>query len=115
MQEVLPEDAGVRDERVEWELGGWLQLRRSWLLIQTPPPDFRGRCIGKLEKLGDIARDSEKHDEAIGYYSDALSLDPTKYDILLRRSEEVWSVRHMTLNNLADWYCPGRQDRPVIP
>ncbi|KAI9461360.1 hypothetical protein HD554DRAFT_1521119 [Boletus coccyginus] len=70
MQNELPEDASVRDERAEWEL------------------DFRGRCLKKLEKLGDVARDSKKHDEAIGYYSSALSLDPTNNDILLKRSKE---------------------------
>ncbi|KAI9459521.1 hypothetical protein HD554DRAFT_2330921 [Boletus coccyginus] len=70
MQSELPEDAGVRDERAEWEL------------------NFRGRCIEKLEKLGDVARDYKKHDEAIGYYSNALSLDPTNNDILLKRSKE---------------------------
>ncbi|KAI9567130.1 hypothetical protein HD554DRAFT_1027307 [Boletus coccyginus] len=70
MQSELPEDAGVHDERAEWE------------------SDFRGRCVKKLEQLGDVARDSKKHDEAIGYYSNALSLDPTNQDILLKRSKE---------------------------
>jgi len=64
----------------------------------TLPPDFRGRCAEKLEKLGDIARDSKKHDEAIGYYSNALSLNPTNNDIILKRSEEVWSVFHVASN-----------------
>jgi len=54
--------------------------------------DFRGRCVEKLEKLGDAARDSKKHNEAIGYYSTELSLDPTNNDILLKRSKEVWIV-----------------------
>ncbi|KAI9567529.1 hypothetical protein HD554DRAFT_973015 [Boletus coccyginus] len=57
-------------ERLEWER------------------DFRGRCGKKLEELGDIARDSKKHDEAVGYYSNALSLNPTNNDILLRQSLE---------------------------
>ncbi|KAI9457905.1 hypothetical protein HD554DRAFT_2042200 [Boletus coccyginus] len=70
MQSELPEDAGVGNEREEWEL------------------DFRQRCAGKLEKLGDGARDSKKHDEAIGYYCNALSLDPTNNDILLKQSAE---------------------------
>ncbi|KAI9454841.1 hypothetical protein HD554DRAFT_2042943 [Boletus coccyginus] len=70
MEKELPEDAGVGNERVEWEL------------------DFRRRCAEKLEKLGDGARDSKKHDEAMGYYSNALSLDPTNNDILLKRSAE---------------------------
>jgi len=62
------------------------------------PPDFRRRCVEKLEKLGDIARDSKKHDEAIGYYSHVLSLNPTNNDILLKRSKEVWIVFHVTSN-----------------
>ncbi|KAI9570047.1 hypothetical protein HD554DRAFT_2189083 [Boletus coccyginus] len=73
MQNELPEDAGVRDERAEWEL------------------DFRGRCVERLEKLGDVARDEEKHDEAIGHYSNALLLDPTDNDVLLKRSKEVFT------------------------
>ncbi|KAI9570056.1 hypothetical protein HD554DRAFT_429967 [Boletus coccyginus] len=73
MQNELPEGAGVRVERAEWEL------------------DFRGRCVERLEKLGDVARDSEKHDEAIGHYSNALLLDPTNNDVLLKRSkEDIW-------------------------
>ncbi|KAI9569321.1 hypothetical protein HD554DRAFT_606005 [Boletus coccyginus] len=70
IQSGLPEDAGMHDERVEWEL------------------NFRARCVKKLEKLGDIARDSKKHDEAIEYYSNALSLNPTNNDILLKQSTE---------------------------
>ncbi|KAI9461366.1 WD40-repeat-containing domain protein [Boletus coccyginus] len=56
MQNELPGDEGVRDERAEWEL------------------DFRGRCAEKLlvEKLREISRDSEKHNNA-----DALSHNPT--------------------------------------
>ncbi|KAI9461368.1 hypothetical protein HD554DRAFT_1519680 [Boletus coccyginus] len=75
MQNELPGDEGVRDERAEWEL------------------DFRGRCAEKLlvEKLREISRDSEKHNMA-----DALSLNPTKS----KRSKEVWSVFHVTSNGL---------------
>ncbi|KAI9571641.1 hypothetical protein HD554DRAFT_2168897 [Boletus coccyginus] len=72
LQNALPEDMAVDDERGEWER------------------DFRGRCIEKLGKLGDTASNSKMHDEAIGYYSSALSLDPTNAsDILLKRSSEV--------------------------
>ncbi|KAI9455058.1 hypothetical protein HD554DRAFT_299377 [Boletus coccyginus] len=70
MQNEPPEDAGLRNERVEWEL------------------NFRRRCVEKLEELGNIARDAKKHDEAIGYYSNAVSLDPTNNDILLKLSKE---------------------------
>ena len=49
--------------------------------------------------MGDRARDSKKHDEAIGHYSNALSLDPTNLnEILLKRSNEVRIVFHVTSN-----------------
>jgi len=81
-------------------------------LIRSLPPDFRRRCIEKLEKLGDLARDSKKHDNAIGYYSNALSLDPTNNDILLKRSKEVWSVFTSHQTNPAD---PCFQDIELDP
>ena len=50
--------------------------------------DFRGRCIEKLGKLGDIAIDSQNHNEAIIHYSDAISLNPQNLsDILYKRSK----------------------------
>ncbi|KAI9574684.1 hypothetical protein HD554DRAFT_79908 [Boletus coccyginus] len=62
----------MHDEQVQWER------------------DFRGRCVEKLERLGDTASSSKMHDEAIGYYSSALSLDPTNAnDILLKSSNEI--------------------------
>ncbi|KAF8548148.1 WD40 repeat-like protein [Imleria badia] len=72
MQNELQDDKSKHDERVQWEL------------------DFRHRCVEKLEKLGDTARESTKHDEAIRYYSHALSLDPTNInDIGLKQCTEV--------------------------
>ena len=60
---------------------------------------LRLSSVVKLEKLGDTARDFRKHDEAIGCYSNALSLHPTNLnDILLKRSNEVWIVFHVTSN-----------------
>ena len=39
-------------------------------------------------KLGDTAMDSNNHDEAIKWFSNALTLDPTNQrDILLKRSK----------------------------
>jgi len=64
----------------------------------TSLPDFRKRCVEELEKLGDIARDSGKHSEAIGHYSNALLVDPTNNNILLKQSREVWSVFYVTSN-----------------
>ncbi|KAF8545902.1 hypothetical protein OG21DRAFT_1451345 [Imleria badia] len=74
MRNELQEDAVMEDARAQWEL------------------EFRGRCVEKLEKLGDTARDSRKHSQAIEYYSNALSLDPTNNDIHLKRSNEVIEV-----------------------
>jgi len=77
----------------------WVVTIRHSQLIQIPHLDFRGCCVEKLEKLGDAARDSQKHSEAIGYYSTALSLDPMKFnDILLKRSLEVWIVFQVASN-----------------
>ena len=67
--------------------------------LSSMPYQFRGRCIEKLEKLGDTARDSKKHDKAVGYYSDALSLDPTNLnDLLLKHGNQAWIVFHVTSN-----------------
>ena len=50
--------------------------------------DFRGRCIEKLEKLGDTAVHSQNHNEAVIHYSDALSLNPQNpSNILYKRSK----------------------------
>ena len=50
--------------------------------------EFRGRCIEKLEKLGDTAIDSQNHKQAVKHYSDALLLDPQNpNDILYKRSK----------------------------
>ena len=55
--------------------------------------DFRGRCIEKLDKLGDKAIDSQNHNEAVKHYSDALSLNPQNLsDILYKRSKAQSSV-----------------------
>ena len=89
----------MHDERVQWECGRWLRPWCNRLLIEIPHLDFRGRCAEKLEKLGDTARDSKKHEEAVGYYSAALLIDPTNVnDILLKRSNEVWTVFRVTSN-----------------
>ncbi|KAF8547368.1 hypothetical protein OG21DRAFT_1490282 [Imleria badia] len=71
MRNELREDTNMQNQRAQWQ------------------DAFRDRCIEKLEKLGDTARGSKKHDEAIERYSNALSLDPTNLDILLKRSNEL--------------------------
>ena len=84
-------------------------------LIQKLPLDFRTRSVEKLERLGDIARDSKKHDEAIGYYSNALLLDPTNNDILLKRSKEVRSVFRVPSDEPRRSVLSGHRARPIIP
>ena len=38
--------------------------------------DFRYRCSEKIERSGDETMDSHQHDEALKYYSTALSIHP---------------------------------------
>ncbi|KAF8553582.1 hypothetical protein OG21DRAFT_1604034 [Imleria badia] len=58
--------------------------------------DFTQRCAKRLEQLGDIAADAQRHDEAIAQYSIALSLDPViQQDVFMKRSnvymaKELW-------------------------
>ncbi|KAF8555339.1 WD40 repeat-like protein [Imleria badia] len=66
MQSELTEDTSTHPERAAWEL------------------DFRARCVGRLEELGDAT----KPEEAIGHYSKALSLGPMNpIEILAKRSK----------------------------
>ncbi|KAG9309693.1 hypothetical protein JVU11DRAFT_10366 [Chiua virens] len=76
MKSALAGDTSIHDEKQSrWEA------------------DFRERCIEKLVELGDIAMDSKKHDEAIGYYSSARSLDPENLkEILVKRSKGLAMV-----------------------
>ncbi|KAI9567616.1 hypothetical protein HD554DRAFT_924007 [Boletus coccyginus] len=69
MQNKLPEDASVHDERAEWEL------------------DFKGRCMRGLEQNGDDAMDSASYEDAVAHYSTALSLDPLSAVLLTKRSK----------------------------
>ena len=98
----------------------------------TPPSDFRGCCVEKLEKLGDTAMDCKNYDEVIKRYSDALTLDPTNQsDILLKRSkvravmgcwgealidaDKVGLCFTSRQTNLSDQYYSGYRALPVIP
>ncbi|KAG8220672.1 hypothetical protein J3R82DRAFT_2958 [Butyriboletus roseoflavus] len=51
--------------------------------------DFKSRCFGKLEDLGDAAMNTQQYDEAISQYSAALSLNPTtpQAQIFVKRSK----------------------------
>ncbi|KAF8551893.1 hypothetical protein OG21DRAFT_217664 [Imleria badia] len=58
--------------------------------------DFKSRCIGELEVLGDLAMNAREHVEAISWYSVALSLGPTNRQVLFikrskaRANEGLW-------------------------
>ncbi|KAI9571008.1 hypothetical protein HD554DRAFT_235454 [Boletus coccyginus] len=69
MQNKLPEDASVHNERAEWGL------------------DFKERCMKALEQNGDVAMDSASYEDAVAYYSTALSLDPFSAVLLTKRSK----------------------------
>ncbi|KAI9571582.1 hypothetical protein HD554DRAFT_2036527 [Boletus coccyginus] len=69
MQNELPEDMGVHDERAEWEL------------------DFNARCMKGLGRRGDVAMDSASYDDAVAHYSTALRLDPLSADLLTKQSK----------------------------
>ncbi|KAI9567183.1 hypothetical protein HD554DRAFT_1033128 [Boletus coccyginus] len=98
LQNALPKDTAVDDERVQWNAASAYN-HDEVPANSTTSLRFLRRYIEKLEKLGDAAKDSKNHDEAIRYYSTALSLDPTKpNDILLKRSNEVWTVFYVTSN-----------------
>ncbi|KAI9461362.1 hypothetical protein HD554DRAFT_1521317 [Boletus coccyginus] len=69
MQNELPEDVGVPNERAEWELG------------------FRVRCVKLSERKGDVAMDSASYKDAVAHYSTALSLGPLSAVLLAKRSK----------------------------
>lgn len=47
-----------------------------WVLCDRSPADFRYRCSGNLERLGDAAVDSKQNEEAHRHYSAAVSIYP---------------------------------------
>ncbi|KAF8546186.1 WD40 repeat-like protein, partial [Imleria badia] len=66
----LREEANSRGEQLEWV------------------SDFRQRSSKKLEYLGDSAADTQRYDEALSYYTSALSLSsPSPQGILIKRSK----------------------------
>lgn len=45
-------------------------------VCDLPPSDFKSRCSEQLERLGDSATENWRHDDALKYYSAALSIQP---------------------------------------
>ena len=59
-----------------------------WRLCDQSPLDFKQRCAERLRRLGDVAVETQRHDDAITRYSVALSLNPAvRKDILIKRSK----------------------------
>ena len=101
-----------------------LSLTQHFLLA------FRQRSFKKLEHLGDIAADSQRHDEAISHYSTALLLDsPSSQGVLIKRSkarlatgpwkqalDEANRVHHFGLMevNLVDLSSSGNRTRSEV-
>lgn len=83
----LEEYTNVHD--AEWVLGEWsCMLYGFHLPCNHYVPDFKRRCSGKLEGLGNTAMGAERHDDAISLYSAALSLDPpTPQGLFIKRSK----------------------------
>ncbi|KAF8123255.1 hypothetical protein EV363DRAFT_1356699 [Boletus edulis] len=50
-------------------------------------PEFRKRCVDKLNELGDVAMGSAAHEDAAAYYSSLLILDPSSTAVLIKRSK----------------------------
>ncbi|KAI9573369.1 hypothetical protein HD554DRAFT_2310612 [Boletus coccyginus] len=69
MQNELPGDAGVQDERAKWEL------------------DFKARCLKVLEQNGDVVMESASYKDAVANYSTALSLDLSSAVLFTKRSK----------------------------
>ena len=69
----------------EWALGEWQRV--SWCSsLRNMLLDFGRRSFNKSEQLGDTAVDAQRYDEAISYYSLALSLNlPSPKDVLVKR------------------------------
>ena len=64
--------------------------------------DFRGRCIEKLEKLGDTAIGSQDLNEAIKQYSDALTLNPQNLSGILYKRSKAQSLVGSWQDSLLD-------------
>ena len=95
----------IDEERANWTRGECLRsLPRHH--SDHPPSDFKSRCRGKLEVLGDSAANAKQYDESIAQYTAALSLDPvTPQDLLVKRSNALAGkgARVDALNDAKEW------------
>ena len=73
-----------------------------WHLCDSSPLDFKQRCVERLKRLGDVAVETQRQDDAITHYSVALSLNPVvRKDILIKRSK-VYVAKELWENAMDD-------------
>ena len=68
--------------------------------------DFKSRCHGKLEDLGDSAANAKQYDEAVSQYTAALSLDLARPQGLLIKRSNAWmgkDAREDAVNDVKEW------------
>ena len=73
------ERRGCGDQHTWWEreLDLWrVAAHTKQVMSDHSPSEFRRRCPEKLERLGDAAMESWRHDTAVKYYTAALSFHP---------------------------------------
>ncbi|KAF8554674.1 WD40 repeat-like protein [Imleria badia] len=76
MKIELGEETYLHDEHLKWAL------------------DFSQLCFKKLEHLGDTAVDAQQYDDAISYYTTALSLNrPSPQGVLIKRRKAFLVTR----------------------
>ena len=77
-----------------------------------PPSDFKSKCHGKLENLGNNAMNAKEYDEAISQYTIALSLNPASpQQLLIKRSKScagkgLWKDALNDANEVAHFQSP---------
>ena len=73
-----------------------------WHLHDHSLSDFKCRCSGKLEILGDVAISAEQHDEPVSKYSISLSLDPATSPALFIKRSHAYAARGSWKEGLND-------------
>jgi tetratricopeptide (TPR) repeat protein len=110
MVDELVGQANAHDEQVQWVLGEWSRIPCGCVF------NFKWRCSGKLEGLGDTAMSAELHDVAISRYSVVLSLNPAAPQGLFIKRSKAYTARGLwedALND-ANKVCPFVSRRLVL-
>ena len=117
LADELGEQTDAHVEQVGWVLGEWSRIL-CWCrhLCHHCVLDFKCRCSGKLEGLGDTAMGAGQHDDAISWYSAALSVDPTAPQGLFIKRSKAYIARGLWDAALSDAskVCPFVSRRLVL-